>query len=136
MQILSMTLDEVTALFKSRFGKGTYHSRALYKEVYKRGSFTFDHLPEFEKSGDLAERLAQLIIKPSEVVIETQEDGDVLKFALQLSDGNVIESVIIPHKGRNTLCVSSQIGCKLGCSFCSQPRKDQTPDQRTAQPRP
>lgn len=114
-----MTLDEVTEALSQTYGKGFYHAKAIYKEVFKQGNFTFDHLEEFAKSGDFASRLASDIIQPSEEIIETIEDDGVCKFATKLHDGNIIESVIIPHPGRNTLCISSQVGCKLACSFCS-----------------
>lgn len=119
MKILEMTLDETTSWLKEHYGKGFYHAKAIYREVFKAGNFTFAHLPEFAKSGSFADELAKDIVHPTEEIVETQEDGDVVKFATKLHDGNIIESVIIPHPGRNTLCISSQVGCKLACKFCS-----------------
>ena len=56
-------------------------------------------------------------------IIRTQEEGDTVKFALQMQDGHEAESVILPMQGstgkkRITLCLSSQVGCALGCAFC------------------
>lgn len=119
MQIFEMTLDDCTQWIKEHYGKGLYHAKAIYREVFQKGNFTFDMLAEFSKSGNFSEVLAQDIVIPTEEVVETQEQNGVLKFATKLHDGNIIESVIIPHPGRNTLCISSQVGCKLGCKFCS-----------------
>ena len=52
-----------------------------------------------------------------DLLVECSEDGAV-KFAFRLADGQLIESVLIPEEDRNTLCVSSQVGCAMGCSFC------------------
>ena len=79
---------------------------------------TFAHAPEFANAPDLAARIAADLQFP-ECRIESQHDDDgVLKFILALHDGQTIESVIIPAKGRTTLCVSSQVGCRMGCKFC------------------
>ena len=62
-------------------------------------------------------RLTADVRLPSCRIVEIRENG-VTKFASTLEDGNLIESVIIPTPGRTTLCVSSQVGCRMGCRFC------------------
>ena len=49
----------------------------------------------------------------------TSADGTTTKLAVELQDGHVVESVLMRHKGRCTLCVSSQVGCAMGCTFCA-----------------
>lgn len=50
-------------------------------------------------------------------VVESSADG-TKKYLFRLSDGNAVESVLIPDEDRNTLCISSQVGCAMGCEFC------------------
>lgn len=56
-------------------------------------------------------------VSPIDPVIQRSSDGCV-KFGFPLEDGKIIESVLIPEPDRNTLCVSSQVGCAMNCSFC------------------
>lgn len=63
--------------------------------------------------------LADTVIQLPEVVVEQSSKDGTHKWLLKLSDGNCIETVFIPEDDRGTLCVSSQVGCALNCSFCS-----------------
>jgi 23S rRNA (adenine2503-C2)-methyltransferase len=98
--------------------EGAFHSLALYKEIFKKGNTDISGCSAFIKSPDLARQLSNDIHQPICRIIKTQKDI-ATKFASELGDGNIIESVIIPAKNRNTLCVSSQAGCKWGCAFCA-----------------
>ncbi len=119
LNILGYTVDDLVSWFKEVHGKGKFHAAATYKEIFQQGGRTVSQLEEFAKSSRLAEAVEAALRFPVGDLIDTQEDGGVCKFATRLQDGNVIESVVIPHEGRTTLCVSSQVGCKLGCTFCS-----------------
>lgn len=115
---LSMTLEEVIREFRTRFGKGEYHAAALYREVLRNGSPSPTAAPEFLASPRLAAALeGQVRVAPGQVV-QTCPDDRLLKFITRLEDGHDIESVIIPMTRYNTLCVSSQVGCRMGCRFC------------------
>lgn len=118
MEILAHRLDQVTQFFERNHGKGEYHAAALYREIFKAGNLTPFCAEEFKASRALALELEdRLCINPGEVV-ETIEDGRLTKFITRLSDGLKIESVIIPMTRHRTLCVSSQVGCRMGCRFC------------------
>lgn len=119
MNIFELTCTEVTAELTSRYGKGLHHAAALYREIFKKGNTAFETAPEFIDSGKLARKLAGDIHLPACRIVALQEDDGVTKFASILSDCNIIESVIIPSNGRNTLCVSSQAGCRMACTFCT-----------------
>lgn len=118
MNILEFTLNELTGFLKKEFGKGLFHASALYREIYKTGNRDIVNIPEFAASQSFAKALGKRLILAPGQVIESFKENDLVKFITKLSDGLKIESVLIPMTGRNTLCVSSQAGCRMGCRFC------------------
>jgi len=119
LNLFALTCEEVAGEMSRRYGKGMYHAAALYREIFKKGSTSFAKTTEFSRSHSLAVQLAGDLWLPSCRIIATQEEEGVLKFASALADDRIIESVIIPANGRTTLCVSSQVGCRMGCRFCA-----------------
>ena len=119
MNPFALTCTEFAEALGRGHGKGLYHATAVYREVFQRGGASFADLPEFARSGPLAHQLTQATHWPACRIATRQEEGGVLKFASELGDGCRIESVIIPARGRSTLCVSSQVGCRMGCLFCA-----------------
>lgn len=119
IDILGKTLNDLSLIFSERYGKGLYHAEALYKEVFQKGKIDFKNNPSFEKSAKLASILEDDVeIRIPEIIkTEDSEDG-AFKFASRFDDGAVVESVIIPMNTYNTICVSSQAGCRMGCRFC------------------
>jgi 23S rRNA (adenine2503-C2)-methyltransferase len=120
--ILQLTCSELSAELARRFDRGTFHARAIYREIFKNGNRSFTNAPEFAQSGNFSKQLMQEISVPVFIITSVQEDG-VCKFATKLDDNAIIESVIIPGPKRTTLCVSSQVGCKMGCTFCATGRR-------------
>ncbi|MCE9614425.1 MAG: 23S rRNA (adenine(2503)-C(2))-methyltransferase RlmN [Lentisphaerae bacterium] len=118
MNILSLTCKDLAAELDRLHGKGHYHARALYRDVFKLGRRTCAESPEFADAPTLAAQLAADLRFPDCRISAQHDDGSVLKFITTLADGETIESVLIPDKGRTTLCVSSQVGCRMGCKFC------------------
>ena len=118
MNILELTFDEFTNELKRQYGKGKYHACAVYREVFHNGNTDFEKLNEFSKSLQFARELENRIILNLYPVINTQKKNSTVKFVTKLKDGLEIESVIIPMSNYNTICVSSQVGCKMGCKFC------------------
>ena len=100
-----------------RQGIQPYRGKQVLKWVYGRQE------DDFENMTDLSQELRSQLAKRFEIgrlalqEIETAKDGSK-KFLLKLRDGNHIESVLMPERDRNTLCISSQVGCSLGCRFC------------------
>ncbi|RJR32546.1 MAG: 23S rRNA (adenine(2503)-C(2))-methyltransferase RlmN [Desulfobacteraceae bacterium] len=119
LQVFALTCEEVAEEMSSRYGKGLYHAAALYRAIFKKGGCSFAGTAEFSRSPSLVDRLVRDLRLPACRVVATQEDEGVLKFTSALADDRVIESVIIPAQGRTTLCVSSQVGCRMGCRFCT-----------------
>ncbi|WP_320043617.1 23S rRNA (adenine(2503)-C(2))-methyltransferase RlmN [uncultured Desulfobacter sp.] len=122
IDILSLPLDELTRTMRNDYGKGLFHAEALYREVFKNGGNNIGNAPEFKGSPRLWTALEQTIhLSPGQVEKTIEEEG-LVKFITELTDGLKIESVIIPMTRHNTLCVSSQVGCKMGCKFCQTAR--------------
>lgn len=99
-------------------GLQAFRGRQLMKWVYHQGKTDFAAMTDLPLS--MREWLAAHACFELPEVKEFRRSKDgTLKWVLDLGDGNFIESVLIPEKERNTLCVSSQVGCMLNCSFCS-----------------
>lgn len=117
-----MTFKEVSQLLYNGFGRGDYHAGALLREVIKRGNHNFSTAPEFERSQGMSLALVSDYELPDFTVVDQMEEDNTVKFVTRLHDGCSIESVIIPMKQYNTLCVSTQAGCRMGCRFCETAR--------------
>ena len=122
LDILSLPLEELVRILESEYGKGLFHAEALYREVFKNGNPGVLSAPEFKGSPRLSAALETRVAVDPGTVVKTFEEGELTKFITQLNDGLQIESVVIPMTRHNTLCVSSQVGCKMGCAFCETAR--------------
>ncbi|MDJ0807869.1 MAG: 23S rRNA (adenine(2503)-C(2))-methyltransferase RlmN [Gammaproteobacteria bacterium] len=99
-------------------GGKPFHGRNLLKWIHKHGVTDFEQMTDLSKS--LRESLqdkAEIVIP--EIVFEQPSLDGTTKWVLELADGQRIETVSIPDGDRTTICVSSQVGCALDCSFCS-----------------
>ncbi len=103
--------------FIATFGKERYRSTQILRWLYQKGVCSFDEMTNLSKR--FREQLGQVsrISNLNPIRIEEAKDR-TNKFLFELEDGNRIESVLIPDKSRLTLCVSTQVGCGLGCRFC------------------
>jgi len=103
-------------------GVKEFHARQVLKWVYQRG------VTDFSKMTDLGLSLRQtlseraMLALPEKAGEQISEDG-TWKWLFRLEDGNCIETVFIPEDDRGTLCVSSQVGCALNCTFCATARQ-------------
>jgi len=99
-------------------GEPKYRATQLLQWIHQYGETDFNVMTNLSKS--LREKLAaQSHIVPPEMASEQCSVDGTRKWLLRLADGNCIETVFIPEDDRGTLCVSSQVGCALTCSFCS-----------------
>ncbi len=118
MDIFELTQSELTGLLKKKYGKGEYHSKAIYREIIKNGNNRFENAVEFQKSKSLSEKIKNDLSIPIPPIVKTTSEDNTIKYICRFDDKLESESVIIPMKNHNTLCLSSQIGCKMGCKFC------------------
>ena len=106
------------AAFFVGLGEKPFRATQLLKWLYQENVEDFNLMTDFSKS--LRTYLAEnCYIATPEIVLEQIASDDTRKWVMQTSCGNRIETVFIPEQGRGTLCVSSQIGCALACTFCS-----------------
>ncbi|MCQ2483805.1 MAG: 23S rRNA (adenine(2503)-C(2))-methyltransferase RlmN [Clostridia bacterium] len=113
-----MTLDELTEVAAS-LSIPKYRADQIYNWLQIRGAMSYDEMTNLPK--DLREKLTELYpIKYCEVELKQVSKIDsTVKYLFRLSDGNFIESVLMKYKYGYTLCISSQVGCKMGCVFCA-----------------
>lgn len=117
VNLLDLDKKGLTAFFVG-IGEKPFRTQQILKWIYHEGVTDFDDMSNLSKS--LRTYLNEnCIIATPEIVYEQHASDDVRKWVLQTHCGNRIESVFIPEEGRGTLCVSSQIGCALACTFCS-----------------
>jgi 23S rRNA (adenine2503-C2)-methyltransferase len=98
-------------------GQPAFRGRQIMAWLYR------PNIVDFEQMTDIAKKFREILKENacisnfSDPILERSSDGCV-KFGFRLTDGHIIESVLIPEEDRNTLCLSSQVGCAMDCSFC------------------
>ena len=113
----SMTLQEMGAALKE-MGQPAFRAKQVYTWLHK-GVRSFDEMSNLPKS--LREKLAEdypLYIPQVVRKQESQKDGTI-KYLWQLSDGNCVETVLMRYHYGNTVCISTEVGCRMGCAFCA-----------------
>lgn len=114
----SMNLAEMTEFIVS-IGEKPFRAKQVYQWIHEKQADSFDEMTNISKK--LRESLADAgyltTLKKEEVQI-SKLDG-TRKYLFQLEDGNVIESVLMRYKHGNSVCISSQVGCRMGCRFCA-----------------
>ena len=115
--IKSMTQEEITAALKN-MGQSAFRGKQIFSWLHK-GAGSFDEMSDLPKN--LREKLAKEYTITTPVIARKQEsklDGTI-KYLWRLNDGNCIESVLMSYHHGNTVCISSQVGCRMGCKFCA-----------------
>jgi len=110
------------AQFCAGLGEKPFRARQLMRWIHQFGIDDFDAMTDISKpSREALKKLA--VIKAPDVVRDTTASDGTRKWLLEVGTGNAIETVFIPERARGTLCVSSQAGCALACTFCSTGRQ-------------
>ena len=115
--LLGMTLPEMTAFF-AELGEKPFRAKQVFRWIHHFGADNFEAMTDLAKS--LREKLPGVatISPPTLMTSQASKDG-TRKWLLDVGTGNGIEVVFIPEEDRGTLCISSQVGCALDCTFCS-----------------
>ncbi len=117
VNLLDLSYQNMRDFFK-KMGEKPFRAQQCLKWLHQCGVTDIDEMINFSKA--LREKLKALAeINVPKLVLKKEASDGTTKFLIQLSGGSCIETVYIPEKNRGTLCVSSQIGCGLTCSFCS-----------------
>ena len=117
MNIQSMTLPEVTAALKE-LGQPAFRGKQVYTWLHK-GVGSYDEMTNLSKG--LREQLAEKypIYTPRVVRRQESKKDGTIKYLWQLADGNCVETVLMRYHYGNTVCISTEVGCAMGCAFCA-----------------
>jgi 23S rRNA (adenine2503-C2)-methyltransferase len=112
----NLTLPALEQFLRGK-GKERFRATQIFKWIYQHDAASFDEMTNISK--DLRTELAETacISSLEAEAVEQGSDG-TRKYLFTLADGNSVESVLIPIEGRNTVCISSQVGCAMACEFC------------------
>jgi 23S rRNA (adenine2503-C2)-methyltransferase len=115
--LLGLPRPELEA-FVAQLGSKPFRARQLMHWVYKRGEGSFEKMTDLAKDfrAQLNERA---VVRTPEIVTVHKSADDTCKWVLRADSSQAFEMVFIPETDRGTLCISSQVGCALDCSFCS-----------------
>jgi 23S rRNA (adenine2503-C2)-methyltransferase len=129
--LLNFDLSGLKAYFEEIGEKG-FRATQVFKWIHQYGFDDFEKMTNISKS--LRQKLSEIAeVKAPEIVYAQDSRDGTSKWLLRMADGNCIETVYIPEEGRGTLCVSSQVGCALNCSFCSTARQGFSRNLTTAE---
>lgn len=118
IDIKSLNIEELNKFIED-IGEKKFRAKQIYKWLHVQHVASFDEMTDISKSlrdklKDLCEITTLQIIK----VLTSKEDG-TKKYLFSLSDGNIIESVFMRYHHGNSVCISTQVGCRMGCRFCA-----------------
>ena len=119
--LLDLNYEDLKSFLNSKIGveekKLNMRAQQIFTAVYQKGLNDFSNLTTIPL--ELRQKLEKTVSLNDTKIVESYVSKDgTQKFLVELSDGNKVECVYIPEKTRGTICVSSQVGCSLTCSFC------------------
>lgn len=116
--IKSLNLKELTKVIED-LGEKSFRAKQLYQWMHVKRVSSYDEMTNISKKlkEDLKEQYPFTVLKQAAVQV-SKIDG-TRKYLFELEDGNVIESVLMRYKHGNSVCISSQAGCRMGCRFCA-----------------
>ncbi|NOH15055.1 23S rRNA (adenine(2503)-C(2))-methyltransferase RlmN [Clostridium cochlearium] len=117
INLLDLSLEDLKKWMKEN-GEKEFRAKQVLDWIYK-GAYNFEAMKNIPK--DIKNKLQEnfYISVPSVVEKYVSKDKSTVKFLFEYRDGNIIESVVMKYKHGNTICVSTQVGCKMGCTFCA-----------------
>ena len=132
--IYDMTLNDLENYFISINSK-KYRAGQMYEWLYEKKVSNYDDMSNLNK--ELIANLKEKYSINQLQLVTKQEDKDVVKYLFELEDGNKIETVLMKHNYGNSVCISTQIGCNMGCVFCESGKnkklRDLTPSEMVLQ---
>ena len=116
-ELKSMTLPELTETLRA-MGEPAFRGKQVFTWLH-RGIQSYDKMENVPKS--LREKLTQVypLVIPGAARKQVSRQDGTIKYLWELADGNCVESVLMRYRHGNTVCVSTQVGCRMGCAFCA-----------------
>jgi 23S rRNA (adenine2503-C2)-methyltransferase len=117
VDVSSLTLEGLTRFVSEQLGERAFRAAQIYRWIHQRGVTSFDEMT------DLSKAFRQTLKERAEIVplvkdLEQHSVDGTIKYRFKTRDGRYIESVYMPSEDRKTLCVSTQVGCAMACTFC------------------
>lgn len=119
MNIYGMTLEDLHLYFE-KIGEKKYKAIQVYDWLYKKKVQSFEEMTNIKKQ--VTEKLKEDFQIEKIKILKVQNGKDVHKYLFNLADGQKVEAVLMKHDYGNSLCVSTQVGCNMGCAFCESGR--------------
>lgn len=118
VNIKDLSLNDIKELLKG-LGEKSFRAEQICQWVFSRGVDSFDEMTNLSKG--LREKLAQVATISSSEILARQQSakGNTIKYLFGMKDGHAVESVLMKHSYGNSACVSTQVGCRMGCMFCA-----------------
>ena len=120
MSVYDLTIDELIEYFL-KIGEKKYYATELFSWLYNKRITSFKEVTNIKK--EIREKLGVDFIISNIEIIAVELGKDVRKYLFKLKDGEHIEAVLMRHDYGNSLCISSQVGCNMGCKFCESGRR-------------
>ena len=116
--IRSLNLKELT-VFMEQLGEKAFRAKQIYQWLHGKQAASFEEMTNIPKA--LIEKLKENshLVSIKQEAVQTSKIDGTRKYLFLLDDGNVIESVFMRYKHGNSVCISSQVGCRMGCRFCA-----------------
>ncbi|MFK8050351.1 MAG: 23S rRNA (adenine(2503)-C(2))-methyltransferase RlmN [Halioglobus sp.] len=117
INLMGLTLAQMEAFFEG-IGEKKFRAQQVLKWIHHAGELDIEKMTNLGKT--LREKLQGIAeVRPPKIVSQNDSSDGTRKWAIEVAGGGLVEAVLIPSGKRATLCVSSQVGCSLDCSFCS-----------------
>ena len=120
MNIYGLTIEEMEKYFIS-LGSKKFHADQLFSWLYEKRINSYEEITNIKK--ELLEQVKSDYSIEKLKIVNIEKDIDVCKYLFELYDGEHIEAVLMRHDYGNSICVSSQVGCNMGCRFCESGRR-------------
>lgn len=134
MNIYSLPRNDLEKYFEE-INEKKFKALQVYDWLYKKRVKTFDEMTNIKK--DVINKLKEDFTLEKPEIIKIQNGKDVHKYLFNLKDNEKIEAVLMNHDYGNSLCISTEVGCNMGCAFCEsgrlKKRRDLTPDEMVSQ---
>lgn len=118
MNLIHLSRSELKQLITS-WDEPSFRADQIFEWIWNKGIFDFTQMSNLSKS--FRDKLiAECTLNVPKIVFEQKSTDGTIKYLIQLEDGKTVESVWIPREdqGRVTVCISTQVGCRMGCTFC------------------
>lgn len=117
VDLYGLALEQLTRFVTEELGERSFRAAQLYRWIHQRGVTSFDEMTDLSKA--LRQKLKERAdLHPLAKDLEQRSVDGTIKYRFRTREGRFIESVYMPAEDRKTLCVSTQVGCAMGCTFC------------------